>query len=88
MYSKRDIYSANLPHRAVAVYMYRLDRADRNGSCFPAVSTISQDLKMSKSTVKRAIDDLEKANFIRHERRFRQSGGNSSNLYYLFRLSP
>lgn len=85
MYSKRDIYTANLPHRAVAVYMYLVDRADKNGSCFPAISTISQDLKMSKSTVKRAIDDLEKAKFIRHERRFRQSGGNSSNLYFVER---
>ena len=85
MLNKRDIYSANLPHRAVAVYLYLLDRADKNGSCFPAVSTISQDLKMSKSTIKRAIADLEQANFIRHERRFRQSGGNSSNLYFVER---
>ena len=85
MLNKRDIYSANLPHRAVAVYMYLVDRADKHVSCFPAVSTISPDLKMSKRTVKRAIDDLEKATFIRHERRFRQSGGNSSNLYFVER---
>ena len=83
MYNKRDIYTANLPHRAVTVYMYLIDRADKNGSCFPAISTISQDLKISRSTVKRAINDLEKAKFIRHERRFRQSGGNSSNLYFV-----
>lgn len=85
MLNDRDIYSANLPHRAVAVYMYLCDRADKSGSCFPAVSTIAQDLKMSKSTVKRAIVDLEKARFIRHERRYRQSGGNSSNLYFVER---
>ncbi|MBP1564105.1 MAG: helix-turn-helix domain-containing protein [Oscillospiraceae bacterium] len=65
--------------------MYLRDRADKNGSCFPAISTIASDLKMSKSTVKRALSDLEKAHYIRHERRYRQSGGNSTNLYFVER---
>lgn len=85
MLNNREIYSANLPHRAIAVYMYLRDRADKNDSCYPAVSTIASDLKMSKSTVKRALGDLEKAHYIRHERRYRQSGGNSSNLYFVER---
>ena len=85
MLNNRDIYSANLQHRAVAVYMYLRDRAGKDGSCYPAINTIAKDLKMSKSTVKRALGDLEKAQFIRHERRYRQSGGNSSNLYFVER---
>ena len=85
MLNNREIYSTNLPHRAIAVYMYLRDRADKNGACFPAISTIAADLKMSKSTVKRALGDLEKAQYIRHERRYRQSGGNSSNLYFVER---
>lgn len=83
MLNNREIFSTNLPHRAIAVYMYLRDRADKNGSCFPAISTIASDLKMSKSTVKRALSDLEKAHYIRHERRYRQSGGNSTNLYFV-----
>ena len=83
MLNNREIYSTNLPHRAIVVYMYLRDRADKKGACFPAVSTISADLKMSKSTVKRALGDLETAKYIRHERRYRQSGGNSSNLYFV-----
>ena len=35
--------------------MYLRDRAGKDGSCYPAVSTIAQDLKMSKSTVKGAM---------------------------------
>lgn len=85
MLNNREIYSTNLPHRAIAVYMYLRDRADKNGQCFPAISTIASDLKMSKSTVKRALSDLEKAHYIRHERRYRQSGGNSTNLYFVER---
>lgn len=85
MLNNKEIYSTNLPHRAIAVYMYLRDRADEKGSCFPAISTIAADLKMSRSTVKRALSDLEKAKFLRHERRYRQSGGNLSNLYFVER---
>ncbi len=72
MLNNREIYSTNLPHRAIAVYMYLRDRADKDGSCFPAINTIARDLKISKSTVKRALSDLEKEGYIRHERRHLQ----------------
>ena len=85
MLNNREIYSTNLPHRAVAVYMYLRDRANKDGSCYPAINTIAQDLKISKSTVKRALSDLEKDGYISHERRYRKTGGNSSNLYCLER---
>lgn len=85
MLNNKEIYSTDLPHRAIAVYMYLRDRAGKDGLCSPAVSTIAADLKMSKSTVKRALSDLEKAQYIRHERRYRQSGGNSTNLYFVER---
>ncbi|MCM1062489.1 MAG: helix-turn-helix domain-containing protein [Eubacterium sp.] len=63
--------------------MYLRDRANKDGSCYPAINTIAQDLKISKSTVKRALTDLEKEGYISHERRYRQSGGNSSNIYFV-----
>lgn len=85
MRNNREIYSTNLPHRAVAVYMYLRDRANKDGSCYPAINTIAQDLKISKSTVKRALSDLEKDGYISHERRYRKTGGNSSNIYYVTR---
>ncbi len=83
MLNNREIYSTTLPHRAIAVYMYLRDRANKDGSCYPAISTIAADLKMSKSTVKRALSDLEKGEYIRHERRYRKTGGNSSNIYFV-----
>lgn len=85
MLNNREIYSTDLPHRAIVVYMYLRDRAGKDGSCYPAINTIAQDLKISKSTVKRALDDLEKEQYIYHERRYRKTGGNSSNLYYVTR---
>ena len=77
----RKIYEADLPHRAVAVYTYLHDRADKNGECFPSVKTIAGDIKLSPATVRRAIKDLKKAGLIETEQRYREQGGKSSLLY-------
>ena len=78
-----SIYSSELPHRAVAVYMYLHDRADRDGKCCPAIGTIARELKLSRSTVKRAIANLEKSGCLSKELRWRENGGKSSNMFYL-----
>lgn len=83
MLNNRNIYASDLPHRAISVYMYLRDRAGKDGTCFPSIPTIAAELNISKSTVKRALSDLEKAGYIRRERRYRQTGGNSSNLYHV-----
>ncbi|MDL2232205.1 helix-turn-helix domain-containing protein [Ruminococcaceae bacterium OttesenSCG-928-L11] len=78
-----SIYAADLPHRAVAVYMYLKNRANKDGSCFPAVGTIAKDLSLSKRTVYRALDELEQKGFIKRSARWRERGGRSSSLYEL-----
>jgi DNA-binding MarR family transcriptional regulator len=78
-----SLYASELSHRAVAVYMYLRDRADKSGKCYPAIGTIAGELKLSRSTVKRAIADLEKSGHLRKEQRWRENGGRSSCLYYL-----
>jgi len=79
----RSLYTSELPHRAVAVYMYLRDRADRDGKCYPAIGTIARELKLSRSTVKRAVADLEKAGCLIKEQRWRENGGKSSCFYRL-----
>ena len=78
-----SLYANDMPHRAVAVYRYLKDRADKNGECYPSIDTIADDLSLSRSTVKRAIKDLVEAGRIRKEQRWRESGGRSSLMYYL-----
>lgn len=77
------IYRMELSHRAVSVYIYLAERADREGKCWPAVPTIARELKLSPTTVRRAVRDLRKAGLIRTEQRYRDSGGKSSLLYVL-----
>lgn len=70
-----------LPHRAKTVYMYLHDRGGTTGNCWPGIRRIAADLQLSRSTVKRALKDLEKAGYLQKEHRFRPNGSSTSNLY-------
>jgi len=83
--NKKEIYEAELPHRAVAVYLYLKDRVNKEGTCYPAIGTIARELHLSVSTVKRAISDLEENGFIRKKQRWRDNGGRSSLLFEIIR---
>ena len=75
------LYRTELPHRAVAVYIYLADRTNENNECWPAIPTIAADLKYSPSTVRRGIRDLKKAGLIETEQRYRKKGGKSSLMF-------
>lgn len=77
----QSIYQSDLSHRARAVYMYLKDRSDQDGKCWPAIQTISRDLNLSRSTVKRALNELYRAELLTKETRWRENGGLTSNLY-------
>lgn len=77
----RAVYTSDLSHRARAVYMYLKDHADAGGSCWPAIPTIAAELNLSRSTVKRALEDLCREGLVCKERRWRENGSYSSNLY-------
>ena len=80
-----SIYGEELPHRAITVYMYLKERADKNNQCFPAMSTIAEDLKVSRRTVQRAVNDLIKACYVLSEQRWRPKGGKSSLMYTILK---
>ena len=72
-----------LPPRAVSVYMYLKDRSNSAGSCWPGIKTIARDMNLSRSTVKRALADLERRKLIEKRNRRRSNGSLTSNLYRL-----
>ena len=82
-----SIYVADLPHRDVSVYMYLRDRSDAEGKCWPGIKRIAADLHLSRSTVKRALADLERAGFLTRQERRRENGSRTSNLY-IIRTEP
>lgn len=80
------LYKMDLQHRAVAVYIYLADRASKDSECWPAIPTIAGDLKLSQSTVRRALQDLRKAKLLYTEQRYRAQGGKSSLLFRLKKI--
>lgn len=70
-----------LPSRAKVVCLYLRDRANRDGESWYAINTIAKELSMSRSTVKRALHDLVRLGWVEKQPRFRENGGNTSNLY-------
>lgn len=52
---------------------------------WPAIPTIAAELKLSQSTVRRALRDLRKAGLLETEQRYRTKGGKSSLLYKIQR---
>lgn len=79
------IYGMELPHRAVAVYIYLADRTNKSDECWPAIPTIDKDIKLSEATIRRALRDLKKAGLLETEQRYRSNGGKSSLLFKLKR---
>lgn len=77
------LYQSDLPSRAITVYLYLRGRANREGVCWPAIPTMARELKLSESTIRRGVRDLEKAGFLVVEERFRLNKADSSNLYVL-----
>lgn len=82
------VYAEDIPHRAKAVYMYLRDRTNASGTCWPGIKKIAADLHLSRSTVKRALDDLYKAGLIEKKPRYRENGSSSSNLYVVEKALP
>lgn len=68
-----------------AVYLALCRFSNRDGACFPSLSTIAARGNVSLAQVKRAISKLESRGFISRERR-RGEHGNESTLYRLLPL--
>ena len=70
-----------LSPRAKSVLIYLKDHANKQGTCWPGINTIAVGVSLSRSTVKRALNDLTKAGLLEKSNRWRENGSLTSNLY-------
>ncbi|TYQ17863.1 UNVERIFIED_CONTAM: Transcriptional regulators [Acetivibrio alkalicellulosi] len=75
------VYKSNLPSRAKQIMFYLINRANIEGTCFPSIKTIARDCGVSDRTVQRTIKILVESGFIKKNSRYREKGGQTSNLY-------
>ena len=78
-----NVYKSNLPSRAKQIMFYLINRANAEGTCFPSVRTIASDCGISERTIQRTMKVLLEEEFVIKENRYRDNGGQSSNLYKL-----
>lgn len=50
--------------------MYRKERANKKGICWPAVSAMSRELSLSRSAIQRALRELERTGWLTKELRW------------------
>ena len=62
----------DLSSRAKMVCLYLHDRANKDGESWYAIGSIARDLHLSRSTVKRAIQDLLRLGWIEKRPRYRE----------------
>lgn len=76
----------SLSGSAKKVYVYLSRVADDEGYCFPFLRTIAKRTKLSKSTVGKALKELDNTGLLKMEQRYSRRGG-SSNLYHLRKVA-
>lgn len=72
-----------LPSTQKFVLLALADIADDDGVCWPSVSTIAKRCAVSTRTVRRALRDQIKADFVQCALRYRVDGSTTSNRYVL-----
>jgi|TARA_R110000796_G_scaffold241130_2_gene362424 DNA-binding MarR family transcriptional regulator len=63
--SREVITAPDLSMRAKALYSVLACYANKERSCFPSISTISDDLNISQRTTKRLIKELKDKDYIK-----------------------
>jgi DNA-binding transcriptional MocR family regulator len=58
------------------------NKADENFSCYPSIRTLTAESDAGRSTVMRALNELEASGFITRQPQFHDSGARRSSRYY------
>lgn len=80
-----QIYTSNVSANAKNVYQYLERHGARRGICFHSTATIANNLKLSRRTVNRVLNELESQGFILRTHRYRKNGAKSSNQYEILK---
>lgn len=79
------IFNSDLGFSAKLVYLYLERHGGRKGRCFHSTQTMADNLSISRRTVFRALDELEREGYVSITARYRINGGKTSNQYALLK---
>lgn len=84
---EHDLLDRGLSPSAIAVYNVLARYAGRDRRCFPSIRSMAKSLGIGKTSVERALSDLQAKSVIRVTPRYDSCGDRTSNLYDLLPLS-
>lgn len=82
------LYSPSFTPAAKIVYLVVQSHTDEHGESYPGIRKIATESGYSRSTVKRALDDLKLHGLVTVEGRKRVNGGTTTNLYRVATIIP
>ena len=77
------IFNTNTDVYSKLVYAAIKKHSNNEGKCFPSRNTLAQLCKISLSTLRKAINNLNDANILDKKYRYRENRSQTSNLYTL-----
>ena len=78
-----DKHGRELGPFGIAAYCALVRHADKAGRCFPSLATLANETGMSKSSLLRALADIQRLGLVNVERRSTKERGKVSNIYTL-----
>lgn len=76
-----DVYAKEIGPHATLVYMALVRHLNADGQCWPSFQYLANMLGMSRRTVMRSIEVLDKAGLITVEERYTDKKGQTTNCY-------
>ncbi len=82
------VLDADISSAAIRLYAVLRRYADRDGMCFPSRQTLASRMRCSDRTVDSAIKELLELGALEKERRYKDDGGYTSNIYTVCSVPP
>ncbi len=84
-YTYNIIFDTNVSSYAKLVYSFFCKCADKNGCSYPSHKLIAKECGIGRTSVKKAVSELETAKLIESRGQVRVDGGRRSNLYTIIK---
>jgi DNA-binding transcriptional regulator YhcF (GntR family) len=75
------IYRDDVSPTAISLFQYLVERSGCKGYCWPSINTIAHEIKRCRTTVKKALRELERKGYLDTEQQRRANGSKTSSIY-------
>lgn len=83
-FSYNAIFEMDISIQAKMLYLYLCRCADSQAMSFPSKSTMMRHCSMGRTSVGNALRELEKAQLLKRESRYRENMSQTSNRYTIY----